>query len=457
MNMSGNYNYSHRYLARIIIKAETPLAVGSGKKDLTDKLIIRDVNNLPYIPGTSIAGIIRHSLGEEKAHTFFGYSSIGGKDDLGKGSEIIFSSANIVDEDKSVVEGLLFDKKSDYLKIFENLPVRQHVAIDAKGVNKKRGKYDEEVVYKGAHFCFEIEMLSDGSNEDDFSEVLRYLKSDTVRMGSGTRNGLGEISVVECKKAILDLTKPEDLQKYLDKTSSLNDPFWEKQETFDSNPETETGWYHYEIILEPEDFFLFGSGFGNDKADITPVTEKRINWEWTKGKPTYQTDYILIPGTSVKGAISHRVAFHYNKINGYFVGDDRAKTGIDNEAVRALFGYTMEQTNISKRGNTIFSDMIEYAVSEQPLKILNHVAIDRFTGGAIEGALFSEEAVYGKGKQYKLEIKVSKVAFADTNVKKAFEAALTDLTTGMLPLGGGVNRGNGCFTGKWEIKEKEDR
>ena len=36
----------------------------------------------------------------------------------------------------------------------------------------------------------------------------------------------------------------------------------------------------------------------------------------------------------------------------------------------------------------------------------------------------------------------------DGKIVKAFEAALTDLCKGYLPLGGGVNRGNGTFKGK---------
>ena len=58
--------YTHRYLARVIIEATTPLAIGSGEKNMiTDQIILSDVNGLPYIPGTSLAGIIRHALGEE--------------------------------------------------------------------------------------------------------------------------------------------------------------------------------------------------------------------------------------------------------------------------------------------------------------------------------------------------------------------------------------------------------
>ena len=45
--------YSTRYVSRIVLEAETPFAIGSGEKDLlTDALVAKDVNGLPYLPGT---------------------------------------------------------------------------------------------------------------------------------------------------------------------------------------------------------------------------------------------------------------------------------------------------------------------------------------------------------------------------------------------------------------------
>ena len=35
------------------------------------------------------------------------------------------------------------------------------------------------------------------------------------------------------------------------------------------------------------------------------------------------------------------------------------------------------------------------------------------------------------------------------SLRKALECALDDITNGMLPLGGNVNRGHGVFTGNW--------
>ena len=51
--MEDKSQYRYRFISRIVIEAVTPIAVGSGDKDIiTDARVIKDVNGLPYIPGT---------------------------------------------------------------------------------------------------------------------------------------------------------------------------------------------------------------------------------------------------------------------------------------------------------------------------------------------------------------------------------------------------------------------
>ena len=109
-----------------------------------------------------------------------------------------------------------------------------------------------------------------------------------------------------------------------------------------------------------------------------------------------------------------------------------------------------------QRGNLLISDIIEVRESAKP-KILNHVSIDRFTGGAIDGALFNEQTLYAKGEKFNIGLMIADDAIADSDIRWAFERALKDVATGMLPLGGGVNRGNGVFTGKVVKFNKEKK
>ena len=444
--------YTHRFLARFVIEAKNPLAVGSGEKDiLTDALVATDVNGLPYIPGTAIAGVVRHMLEHEgyKTDGFFGFQ----KGNDGCGSEIIFTEGRILNSKGEVIDGLNLEATDDeLLKFYTELPIRQHVRINEKGVADKdsAGKFDEQVCFAGTRFCFEMEMVAKDADESSFDKALEQIQNKTFRIGGGTRCGFGEIEVVDIQTRNLDLTEEDQRNVYLGKSSALNSDFWSKTYTQPDNDENTQGWTKYELHLHPEDFFLFGSGFGDDEVDMTPVKEKKVIWK--DGKGEMSDELVLIPATSVKGALAHRVAFYWNKKHDYYAGDERAKVGKDNPAVQALFGSEGEKdekdNNKMKnqlRGNLLFSDVIEDKKFED--KILNHVAIDRFTGGAIDGALFSEKTTYGKGYEFTLTILAKEDAMKDDKVRESLEAAMEDLCKGLLPLGGGVNRGNGVFTG----------
>lgn len=442
----------YRFLARIIIEAKSPLNIGSGIKGImSDSLVLRDINGLPFIPGTTIAGLLRHTLGKEE-EKYMGSQQMG--------SLLIITEAKMLDGDGTVLDGIISQNKlsSSFLSNFRELPIRQHAKIGDRGATVKGGKFDEEIVLKGTRFCFEMEMLS--SNRDDeikFKEMLDTLSSDTFRIGSGSRSGFGEIEVVggQCLYKIIDLTDKEQKEWYLKKSSSLSEE-WQDPETIKLNKPNSTDWVTYILQLNPIDFILFGSGFGNDKADMTFVKESFVDWSGGTAQMKNRERVILIPASSVKGALSHRIAFHYNKIIGVFADTLAEEKKIDdfvgknNEAVKAVFGSEGEKDSEGRmqnklRGNVLMSDIIQES-SASP-KILNHVSIDRFTGGAIDGALFSEEALFAKEQSFELKLLVNSNAFKDEKIKTAFEETLKDLCSGKLPLGGGVNRGNGCFEG----------
>ena len=117
---------------------------------------------------------------------------------------------------------------------------------------------------------------------------------------------------------------------------------------------------------------------------------------------------------------------------------------LDQEDVK-MVKFASENPEEIMRGNVILSDVLmEQGTMKN--KILNHVSIDRFTGGAIDGALFQEEVMFGNENSFKLTFLLMDNQFKD-KVLEAFELALKDICSGMLPLGGGVNRGHGSFSG----------
>ena len=447
--------YSHRYLARFIIEAETPIAVGSGKKDIeTDSLVALDVNGLPYLPGTTIAGVLR-SMFDTIDKQLWGYQE---KKD-GHGSEIIFSEGRILNSKGEIIDGLQSNAvfNDDILKHYTYLPIHQHVRISSKGVAEDAGKFDEQVVYAGTRFCFELEMVSDGKNWDKFKELINAVRMETFRLGGGSRKGFGKIKVVFVKTADIDLRDKAQADLYLKKSSNLKDcnEWWNGQTNQCETDAIATDKFvTYHIELHPQDFIFFGSGLAdeNGDADMTTVKAKRIHWD-SDGCGRMQEDLILIPASALKGALRHRVAYNFNKIKQNFID---TKEGIpdtpQNEAVKALFGFA---DTVQQCGKVLFSDIIEDPKKQgkaAQTHLFNHVAIDRFTGGTINGALFTEQADYVAGQTYETDILVSKEALTAPDIKAAWEKTLDDLCGGLLPLGGSTNRGHGIFTGKWEIK-----
>lgn len=429
--------YTHRYIARIVLEAVAPLAVGSGEKDfISDRLVATDVNGLPYIPATSVAGVLRHAMDKEIAVLLFGNPDAKQM----TGSSLIFSDAVLIGKEGKALDGVQPDLDSEdaFYTLYFNLPVRQHACITNTGVVKDGGKFDEQVVYKGTRFCFEMEMVSDGSNYEAFESVLRKLKKPNFRLGGSIRLGFGEMKVQSCRVRQVNLGNPEDVAFYARKSASLSID-WEGTEVDFPEGQLEEH-LNYTLLLYPEDFYLFGAGFGDDDADMTAVEERMVEWE--AGLPHFTTECKLVPATSVKGAVSHRTAYHWNRLAKHFADGDGGK--VENRAVRELFGF-IEDGGLTHPGCVYISDV--YVRNYTMEKVIPHVAIDRFTGGTLNGALFSEKVVYGGNVELKIVV-APRGRVISPDSYSALELALKDLCCGLLPLGGGVNRGYGTFKGQ---------
>ena len=415
-----------RYIAHIVIEAVTPLKVGSNASDfLQDSPVQKDWNNLPMILGTSIAGVLRKEFNKSIVDDVFGKEN---------GSKVIISNALLLNENDNVSEDLLLDK-SDFLKLFDNLPIREHTAITDKGVVKDNSKFDEEVVYAGSRFKFSIELIE--SEKEVFENLLSLLSSVSFRLGGGSTKGFGKLKIKEIK------TDTFDLENYENYSSSLNHQLTHSH----SINKPESNYTTYTLKITPDDFFMFGSGFGDSDADMTPIYEQVVDYKNAK----LSDKKVLIPTSSIKGALSHRVAFHYNK---YLLENDKEadykKIGEKNEAVKTIFGHKKESVNINgedkelgQKGKILISDCLKE--NKEQIKTFDHVSIDRFTGGAIDGALFQEKTIAQKD-EWSIEILLENSV--EQEYIDAFESSLKDICSGMLPLGGMTTKGHGVFSGK---------
>jgi CRISPR/Cas system CMR subunit Cmr4 (Cas7 group RAMP superfamily) len=489
-----------RYQAVCMVEAATPLAVGSGDKDiLKDNPIVRDSFDLPFIPATSLAGVMRHTISSFPTNDVFGFPSR--ETDESTGSRIIFSAAHLLASDNKAADGLdvALSLKNELDKLLQ-LPLRDHVRINHKGVATGHGKFESELLPKGVRFVFELELWGTEDDKDNWNDILDIISHPMFRIGGGTRKGFGELKVVKIWERQLDMKNESDLNKYLDKTAQIVVPKQDYNE-YRIQEKSKENLVHYQLKLRPRDFFLFDGQFDAEyieqnenaikdaklkTADMTPKTEKIICWKGDK--PVLSESKWLIPATSVKGAISHRVAFNYNKLTKFFANQEDSKikdiqkfiantrqptteeeaiqlkkeienylnilknneisegVGEENTAVKTLFGESLDvDKKKGQRGRVFFSD-IYLNKDKTKEKALNHVSIDRFTGGAMDTALFSE-MVIATEEGYTLDVYVEVSAFSDDIIIHAFETTLKELVNEQLPIGGGVMRGHGMMKG----------
>ena len=455
--MSTAPKYPLRYVARATIEFETPFIIGGGSDDIFfDDVFVADANGLPALPGSSLAGILRHAwaeAGNGNGNDLFGFQ----EGDEGHGSRLSISWGYIHDSTNRPVEGIILDRKTVdedvVLREAKLLTARDHVRISHKGTAADGGKFDERSVSAGHRFSFELLLEGSEGDQDAWSRLLGLLRTAAIRIGGKTRRGYGQFRVITLAAKCFNLATEDGFRDFstlpvtLTKKSSLVDVLDKI-----ANPEADA--VTATLILKPEAFWMIGGGFDGE-VDMAPLKANRIVWK--DGRGSMEPNRVIVPGSAVKGSIAHRVAFHYNRLSGVFAGEGvkpEAHTGENNPAVSTLFGCVKKDGG-GQRGRVIISDIFVERPGEQ--KILNHVSIDRFTGGArvLEGALFNEKPYYG-GDGFTLNVTVSEAGMiGDARVRQALGAALRDLAEGSLAVGGGAGRGNGYFRADGGVRWNE--
>ena len=462
--------FPYRYIARITLEATTPLAVGSDtfREDL-DSPVAKDFNNLPYIPGTALAGWLRHKMEKFNPEIlpYFGDEPGRQEDEETRGSNLIFSDALLMGKDGKVVQQIKDLSDDDFFSRFYDLPVRQHVAIDYRGTAKEGNLFDREVVYKGSRFKFEIALELENPDDEAWKRILQAFAENDLHLGGGEFDGFGELKIVEIQEARFDLQK--ELDDFLKITVDLNNDEGLKPAEI---PEFSSPIFIEDeyMLTGMESFHHFGAGYGDMEVDHINYKEEIIVWE--NGKPNFKEMFVM-PGTSIKGALAHRVAYHYNKEQGNTVEKiledyfnrplPEEKEALENElsflnniikerdfekmaedylyennpAVADLFGTAKNsKTGKGRSGKVIIKDT--FLDGNMKEHIFYHNKIDRFTGGTVAGALYSEKVLHIHKTRLHLKIK------KETD-KTYLRKALNDLLNGTLPVGGMVNKGHGIF------------
>jgi len=480
MSTSAPKSYCYRRVARVVIEFTTPFHVGTGEGGYgADALVVTDANGLPAIPGSSLAGALKAAFiaysGQETVDQVFGYQN----KDKGRGSRLSITWAAVHNQKNEPVDRLLATSEMNSDKVLQQalqLQIRDHVRLHHRGAAEKGATFDEQPVAAGHRFTFEMELV-DRENDADWNALLECLAMNvgpvgnifhpTFRLGGKTRRGYGAFKVVEILQRSFNLNIADQFNAYAGHPASLaissaalGEPHPLAQTATNKSAVTIT------LHVQPRGYWMFGGGEDtgqSNPADMCPVREDRIFWDGDKG--TVQEDILLIPGSAIKGAISHRVAFHHNRLSGQtcfadvlatdcqntVAGFEKANelfkqiTGNENIGVKELFGFVAED-KLAAKGKVIIDDFLWNVASPHQQRIA-HVSIDRFTGGALPSALFTERPLW-QGDFPAITLVILEADFVSKPTRQALKAALADLVEGRLALGAGAGRGLGYFESK---------
>lgn len=411
MSEKVNASITGRIIIRGQLVLEAPLLIGGGEGE-TDIAVVRDSQGNPYIPATALAGALRHYYSkhppadvEQVMADYFWGSLKNDSRDIAKGT---FQSAFYLDDLRTL------DKIERVL--------RDGVAINEKGIAENQQKYDYEVVEPGAVFSLRADIiLREGFDHNAFVKILGILRGaleqGTVTLGAMNAKGLGRVRLEGFTATEYDYTRKEHVLNWLDGKEG-DDP---KIDTIKP------------IIAEPEDFYL-EAVFRIDHSLM--VRSYSANLYEPDASQIKSGGIPILPGASLKGAIRARAGRILKTLG---VGDR------DSILMKNLLGWVEKKSGEKIKSRVIIRESI---ITDAASEAQSRMAIDRFTGGAMNGRLFDSMPVWSqKGKETGCEISI-RVRNCEEWEAGLMMLVLKDLWNGDLPLGGEKSIGRGILRGE---------
>jgi CRISPR/Cas system CSM-associated protein Csm3 (group 7 of RAMP superfamily) len=411
-----------RIFARGVWTAETAIHLGGESDGTTDMMLLRDASGAFFIPGASIAGTGRHYLAK----------AVQRRADYQRGEEppelsALFGRLAVRDVPAwSSVLSVRDAMATNAARVF----VRDGVHIDEKrGAAADAKKFDLEVLPAGISFAMEMSLVlyqeMPGNVDREklvgfFEALLHAFHSGEIRLGARTRRGLGAGQVKEWEIRRLDMSQPAHLGAWL-----RQDP-WRLAAAAIASPQKPAVRSNMERSLQID-------------AELALTTSLLVRSAGEKaGGPDSvhisENQRALLPGTGVAGALRARCLTIANTF----------LNGAAEPLIDRLFGPMGDSGKQLHAGRVIVS---EAEVADPLWLVQGRVAIDRFTGGSRDTALFDEAPVWPKqnsATRVRLRIEVEEPEDAEAGLVLL---AFRDLWLGDLTMGGETGVGRGVFRG----------
>lgn len=453
------------------IKAETPIHVGGigGDADTDLALAVNGCGKY-YIPGTSLAGALRGWMGqsftEDELETASNsVNQLWGFQDLQSNGH-----ASFIMIDDAEIQGN------------PSIEIREGVGIDRQtGAAADKAKYSRAILPKGVTFPLNITFDCQGHQEPaELWRLLRALEHSDIRIGAAKTRGLGKIKLEKIIIRKHDLGNAAGLFDSL-----LNQNLKQKWHDIKQNLETYQAptKLSLDISWQPKDPVMVKAEGDGIAVDILPLVSQ-VN----------SGVRFVIPGSSIKGVLrahAERIVrtvcnqetqdnflaqVDLDLINELFGAAEKKKPILKGEkqksqgtigafAIDDCYGTLPITTehwsaveNAAKSENDEFGSFKEelgtalnITNGTNPFHLLQpamHVAIDRWTGGAAEGMLYSVlEPVGVEWESIGIHLDLARLEKYHSGLVQPAIAllllVLRDFANRKIPIGYGTNRGMG--------------
>ena len=196
---------SGKFVLRGKVHLLTAALIGSGKGEDYDVELIKDSQGQPYIPITSLIGVLCHTIKiqehKKELKNFWGYS----ENNIGKQSAIMGKD-------------LICNK-------IPTIGIRDGIAIDHSiGIVIPEKKYNYEILEPGVVFDLFLEVNYDKETQEFYKKMLftikQLLEESEIHIGAKTNNGLGKIQLREGSIFQFDWSNKKDILRWFNQDFS---------------------------------------------------------------------------------------------------------------------------------------------------------------------------------------------------------------------------------------------
>lgn len=443
--------YRARWVVRGTLTLDTAMHLGGEAEDRVDMPVLRDPRSgAPLLPGTTFAGALRNAL----ADRIFGFEEA--EDDSKKEavSALFGDGRKTENGDQSPL--VVFDALGT-LPADGGVEIRDGVAIDpASGVAEAGKKFDFEVLPAGTTFPVRVDLLvpdpektgesrlSKAENMGE-SHLLAHLAAalDAFSVGEngfGARRtrGLGRVSAKWIAKRF-DLSKREGWLEWIgsDHEAPVSGKMASIREALEAAAPAGIGAIpkltedaRQRVVIDLNLSVARDLLVRSPNAEATGPDMSHLR---SGGVP-------VLPGASLAGVMRSQATRIARLI--------RKDAGDAGRWIDDIFGPRPKNAEEEKK-NPLRAARLrvgEAKVADSRRKEQTRVAIDRFTGGAADTALFEEAPEVGGKSDLRLELRNPEPGELGLVL-----LVLKDLLDGSLPVGGTSSVGRGVLNGTAKV------